>query len=996
VSEDISNFRRDTQAEASTVADDLAGGENVSPETSERPSVAHKHADGHADGYKLNGAHEPASALEPDGVAPGETGPDEAGADSADSRADLRADAPCTDMAGVGDAPSAEAHAEARERIDAQIMTLYDVPPLDLEFDFDEAYRHLEVIGRANGRVLLQTFDNNKPRLKQVNEIAKDWNAVERKLAKKENRYPDLIGDPLAKLSYGTLDQFENGLMNIQRRGAGVYIPFNLMRGKRRVISEVKHICGAFRENDTGGGPLPIEPTMTLATSPGKSHDWLLADEPWARGELGTEDWRAVAEEFTGMMRRMIADHGSDPDAKDLTRVLRLAGFNNLKDPDHPFLVEIVNVSGTRYARGDLVKAFPPISSSSGGDRKKKANGAANGADATAFSGNAYTGDGSRPYTKRKELELRSAIKFVRVDTREAWVAKCFAFLRLGWPDEIAFDIFHELCARSKGYVSYQDCLALWEDCKKYLGDTRGFNCTIDKVFGEAKDNGWKYPFTDEDFAKIAKLEDADDIEKFNADFALIEDPVCIARVTTGKLLLQERFLLLTGNRWARSGKRATLVATKWIGSTEQRRHKGIVFDPGQPRVTRDNSFNIWEGFKVRPIAGDAEPFVKLAEHVSNNDPEKTKYILQWMAHLLQRPHVKMFTVPYNYVKMTGVGKSLLVEKFGELLGDYFKVVRRKEIQGTTNTYLYSSLLVYIDEALFTDKKELAALLKALITQKRTRIKEVYQPIIDVETFANFWFSSNDKDGLPIEGHDRRYYVIPAPSFRLDQAFYDQFDEKVPTSWWNTGGKEAVMHLLMSYDLTGFDPHAPAPMTEEKRTLIDLSRNPNERRAAEILEQYEGSTEPLQRVEDLVSRADYSNLEAYNKDVTYIQNNLGNLGAARKRPRIDKEVTDAELQLWPARKKKDGQPKSYEPCDRITLLALTDSDRWSKDSEGDWAKQFRWQQVRAALEQARRDASTNAQYTPDLTRKREAPKRIELLEPIFAQLEADRRAGDEG
>jgi hypothetical protein len=71
---------------------------------------------------------------------------------------------------------------------------------------------------------------NNKPRLKQVNEIAKDWNAIERKLAKKENRHPDLIDDPLATQPYGTLDQLEKGLMNIQRRGAGVYIPFNLMR----------------------------------------------------------------------------------------------------------------------------------------------------------------------------------------------------------------------------------------------------------------------------------------------------------------------------------------------------------------------------------------------------------------------------------------------------------------------------------------------------------------------------------------------------------------------------------------------------------------------------------------------------------------------------------------------------------------------------------------------------------------------------------------------
>jgi len=513
------------------------------------------------------------------------------------SRDPFRPDDPCADSDRDGDTASDKAHTKKKEELEAQIDALYAEPLSGLKFNFDAAYKHLEVIKRANGKVLLQTFDNNKPRLKQVEEIAKEWNAAERKLAKLEGRYPKLLGDPLAALPYQRLDQLEKGLIDIQQKGAGVYIPFNLMRGRRRKLEEVTHICGTFRENDKGAGPLPIEPTMTLATSPGKAHDWLLADEPWGLGELGSEAWRATADEFTGMMQRMIRDHGSDPDAKDLARVLRLAGFNNLKDPANPFLVEIANVSGTRYGRADLVKTFPPLSSSSGGDRKKKANGAAgNGAaheagagaeagaghgagkSAAAPMGNLYDNDGSRPYTKLAEMELRSATKFIAgVNTLLPWVGKCLAFLRLRWPEDKdgggpAFDIFHELCARSDKYSGIEECKALWDKNKKYIDDYRTYNAVIGSVFKEAKDNGWKFPYWSEDYEARAKLEDADDIDGFNTDWALIEKIGAMYSFKYKSLFSPEKFKLVTANLKRRAkddddgDKRTKLLSSIWLG----------------------------------------------------------------------------------------------------------------------------------------------------------------------------------------------------------------------------------------------------------------------------------------------------------------------------------------------------------------------------------------------------------------------------------------------
>jgi Primase C terminal 2 (PriCT-2)/RepB DNA-primase from phage plasmid len=65
-------------------------------------------------------------------------------------------------------------------------------------------------------------------------------------------------------------------------------------------------------------------------------------------------------------MERMIESYGSDKNAKDISRVLRLPGFLHRKGKPH--LVRIVAASGRRYSRAEIIRAFPPV------ERAKKAH----------------------------------------------------------------------------------------------------------------------------------------------------------------------------------------------------------------------------------------------------------------------------------------------------------------------------------------------------------------------------------------------------------------------------------------------------------------------------------------------------------------------------------------------------------------------------------------------------------------------------------------------
>jgi hypothetical protein len=97
----------------------------------------------------------------------------------------------------------------------------------------------------------------------------------------------------------------------------------------------------------------PIEPSLVVESSPGRFHRYWLLAEPWPADERGRADHAAV-------MERMIESYHSDPNAKDLCRVLRVPGFLNRKHGD-PHQVGVVSSPGWRYSRAEILTAFPPV-----------------------------------------------------------------------------------------------------------------------------------------------------------------------------------------------------------------------------------------------------------------------------------------------------------------------------------------------------------------------------------------------------------------------------------------------------------------------------------------------------------------------------------------------------------------------------------------------------------------------------------------------------------
>jgi putative DNA primase/helicase len=166
----------------------------------------------------------------------------------------------------------------------------------------------------------------------------------------------------LAAVFHGTIGQHKqlNGnpkLGTIQRAyglGSGVWITVNETNGQGRTGAHIIRVRAVWCEWDGGetSPKFPLDPSLVVETSPGHFHYYWFTADGWPADKAGRAD-------FEGVMACMVATYGSDKNAKDLSRVLRVPGTKHRKDPDKPFMVRIVGGNEKRYARAAIIAAFP-------------------------------------------------------------------------------------------------------------------------------------------------------------------------------------------------------------------------------------------------------------------------------------------------------------------------------------------------------------------------------------------------------------------------------------------------------------------------------------------------------------------------------------------------------------------------------------------------------------------------------------------------------------
>jgi hypothetical protein len=350
---------------------------------------------------------------------------------------------------------------------------------------------------------------------------------------------------------------------------------------------------------------------------------------------------------------------------------------------------------------------------------------------------------------------------------------------------------------------------------------------TMGTVVMMARKGGWIDP-------RLPQPTSAEWVAEINLAYAWIEVNASIYRLRLGDFIEPAKFKIQFDNQTitvaSGQGTRTAGKGTQWLKDPNRRQHERLVLRPAEGVVTSDNCLNEWKGFAVRAAPGNTKPFFRLLLRLVPNRAAR-RYALQWLAHLAQHPDVKMHVSLAFWSHEQGVGKNLLFECMTAIIGAaHSTVIGQETLSSTFNGWANRKVLVIGDEVSKSDRRQDTDKLKGLVTGTTVYINEKYQPAREVPNFLNFIFLSNHHDALFLDDTDRRYFVWEITADRLPNAAVQEF-----VKWRTDGGLSALLHFLMQHDLSGFNPKAPAPMTDAKQQMVQDNRSDLENWVAELM-----------------------------------------------------------------------------------------------------------------------------------------------------------------
>ncbi len=258
-----------------------------------------------------------------------------------------------------------------------------------------------------------------------------------------------------------------------------------------------------------------------------------------------------------------------------------------------------------------------------------------------------------------------------------------------------------------------------------------------------------------------------------------------------------------------------------WLGHHMRRQYDTLIFAPGE---IVPNSYNLWKGFGCESKPGNCELFLS---HIKNiicaNNEEYFNYLMCWMARAVQHPNSPGEVAIVMRGRM-GTGKSFFAKEFGKLWGRHFlQVSDPKHLVGSFNSHLRDCIVLFGDEAFYAGDKKHESVLKTLITEEHITIEAKG---IDVEAAPNYIhliLASNNNWVVPAGGDERRYFVLDVSDDKMqNKDYFAKLSQEM-----KNGGREALLNLLQSYDLKGFNTRA-VPKTEALLEQKLLSMQPEE------------------------------------------------------------------------------------------------------------------------------------------------------------------------
>lgn len=661
------------------------------------------------------------------------------------------------------------------------------------------ALKFLHILDPTNFSYAFQTFDDDK--------------------TKKD---PNLVRQPS-----GDFKSYWPELQNMNSKGAYVgYCPQET-NGKRGDAGVIAIRC-LYMDDDNGAdqSKFPLQPTVSVRTSPGKYHHYWMLKTPVPLDPLSHQIYRDLI--------NAVIQLGGDPSAKGVSRVLRLPGTYNCKPTIETCLVTYeVNPdflgNPKKYEWEELKSAF--LKAETDFDFEAQVD--------AAMSSKVIL----EPFlTAYNASALEACDPSCDHDT---WTAIGMALHHASGGSEQGYRLFHMWSAGGSNYIS-ADWPTQWNYFKS---DGKEKLRTIGSLYHIAKHRyGWdqRYSVDIPDVDLLVRQERLNCKEYLNNYYGLVtmkskinliyHETDSLNRWTYNLLSDKNAAILLAPKRIPRLKylKKDIKIETEciyepWKEWDGRNFYAGLTFDP-RSDITMDTKnptilptgkkYNTFIGFENLG-SGDVALAQPIIDHISEvwckGNKARLDYVLNWLAAMFQYPGDPAQTMILLRSR-PGAGKNIITEPLFIRMGKYGRLDNDgNAITAKFNSTVAQAIFVLIGEAYFDNNPLCRNALNSLITQPYISVEFKFEDRREIRNCAHIIACANEDVPINIQPGDRRIYVLACSNHKIgDFKYFKTLKNQI-----ESGGMDAFIKYLRERDISDFVPMImPTPEKGVKSSMI--------------------------------------------------------------------------------------------------------------------------------------------------------------------------------
>ncbi len=244
------------------------------------------------------------------------------------------------------------------------------------------------------------------------------------------------------------------------------------------------------------------------------------------------------------------------------------------------------------------------------------------------------------------------------------------------------------------------------------------------------------------------------------------------------------------------------VVIKNWLKSPKTKMYKRIAFSPIEQPA---DVLNLYRG-PIEAIEGDWTIIRNfLYEVICGEDEERTEYLLNYLAHAIQKPEEKP-EIMISLQSEQGDGKGTFFELIKAMWPHTTVFVQKTDqITGRFNEALSHSFFVLSDEAWFSGDKKTNAALKSVITERHIVVEQKNKPSRVINSHHRFIAASNEDKIANVSPKDRRFAMYPVSSkYRQNHDYFGALRQAIIQKKHKTE-VHAFVHHLAKRDLTNFN-----------------------------------------------------------------------------------------------------------------------------------------------------------------------------------------------